>query len=145
MILPSVITSNLWKVATGGAALIGIVLSALLLASYFENRSLMVQTTKLQTSINDPMTGYVARLAQATTNVATLKHEIEVQNKAYDQLSAESKALLAAKQVELAKAQEQTRLMTVRLNGFLATKPQGATLEDRVRDIDNRGMEEMVQ
>jgi len=143
--LPSFLTGNLWKLATGGAAIVGLVLSALLMSSYFENRDLMKQRTALQTSINDPVTGYVARLAQANTNVATLKHEVEVQNDAYDRLSAESKALLASKQAELAKAQAQTKAMQLRLNGFLATKPQGATLEDRVRDIDARGMAEMVQ
>jgi len=143
--LPAILTGNLWKLATGGAAIVGLVLSALLMTSYFENRDLMCQRTALQTSINDPQTGYVARLAQANTNVATLKHEIEIQNTAYDKLSAESKALLASKQAELAKAQAATRAMQLRLNGFLATKPQGATLEDRVRDIDARGMAEMVQ
>jgi len=145
MTLPSFFTGHLWKVATAGAGLVCLVLSAFLMSSYFENRDLMKQRTALQHSITDPKTGYVARLAQATTNVATLKHEVEVQNAAYEKLSAESKALLATKTAELAKAQAATRSMQLRLNGFLATKPQGATLEDRVRDIDARGMAEMVQ
>lgn len=141
----SLATGQLWKIATGGAAIALLVVSALLMSSYFERKDLTSQRQALYTQINDPKVGFIAQLAQARTNVETLKAEIEVQNAAYDKLSAESKALLAQKTTELAAAQAETKTMELKLHGFLATKPKGDTLDERVRDIDSRGMSEMVQ
>lgn len=138
-------TGQLWKVATGGAALVALVLSALLLSSYFENRNLVTQRNTLTASINDPKTGYIAQLAQARTNVETLKVEVASQNAAYTKLSADSQARLAASEKQLAAAQAQTRAMEKKVDGFLATEPQGATLEDRIQDIDNRALQELLQ
>lgn len=140
----SLLTGQIWKIATGGAAVVALLLSALLLSSYFQNRDLSRQRAALAASINNPQTGYIAQLAQARTNVETLKVEVQRQNVAYDKLSAESQAALAAAQARMAKAQVETRAMERKLAGFLATAPQGATLEDRVRDIDERAMKEFL-
>lgn len=145
MKLPSFLAGSAWKLAFGGSAIVGLVLSALLLASYFENRSLSSQRDQLAQQINDPKTGYIAQLVQARTNVAQLQTTIETQNKAYDKLEKDSAAALAASKARLAAAQAQTRQVERQLGHFLATKPQGATLEDRIRDIDDRAMKELVQ
>jgi hypothetical protein len=141
----SFFTGNLWKFATGGAALVAIVLSALLMSSYFENRDLVSQRDSLSKSISDPKTGYVAQLAQARTNVATLEVAVERQSAAYDELSKASTARLAATRAELAKAQAATKVMERKLAGFMATGPKGATLSERIQDIDDRAMKEFVQ
>jgi len=144
MTLPSFLTGRLWKVATAGAAVIAAVLMVMLGVSYMQNRDLTAQRQALSSAINDPVTGYVAQLAQARTNVKTLEVRVAQQNEAIDKLSAESAARLATSRRELAAAQAQTRTMERKLAGFLATKPQGATLEARVRDIDDRAMKEFL-
>jgi hypothetical protein len=136
---------NIWKIATGAAGVVSLVLISLLMTTYFENRDLLNQRTVLMKSINDPLTGYVAQLAQAHTNEETLKTTVTRQTVAYNQLSRDSQAKLAAAEAALKVQQGVTRQMEVKLHDFMATKPKGATLEDRVRDIDTRAMSELVE
>ncbi len=139
------ITAPLWKILTGGAAVLAVVLAGLLFSSYLTNRDLSAQRTVLSQRINDPKTGYIAQLAQSRTNVEQLKASIAQQNIAYDKLSKDSADRLAATKLALAQAQRETAVMQRKLDGFLSTKPQGVTLEDRVRDIDHRALQEFIQ
>lgn len=141
----NIFTGQLWKWATGGAAVVALILCGLLMTSYFENQSLTKQRNALAQQINDPKTGYIAQLSQARTNVAQLRQTIAVQNREIDRLSAESRARLAEAERRLAAAQAATRRMERQLAQFLATGPQGATLEERIRDIDERAMKEFVK
>lgn len=137
-------TGQLWKGATAGATVIAVVLIGLLISSYFVNRDISRQRDALSAQINDPTTGYVAQLAQARTNVETLKVEVQRQNAAIDQLSQDSQRRLAEAERRLAAAQAYATRVERQLAGFLATGPSGATLEDRVRDIDERAMKEFL-
>lgn len=137
----NLLSAPLWKITTAGVGLVCLILTALLMTSAFENRSLTKQRTELSNRINDPVTGYVVRLAQAQTNVETLKVALNTQRQSFETESAKQNAALAASEQRYAKARSETAAMQVRLNRFLATKPQGSTLEDRVRDIDARMME----
>lgn len=139
------LTGKLWKIATGGAALIALGLTILLMTTYIENKDLTKQRNELARQINDPKTGYIAQLAQSRTNVETLKEEVRYQNQELDRLSKESRERLAATERRLRAAQQETRQMEKQLAGFLATGPQGTTLEDRIRDIDERALQEFVQ
>lgn len=138
------LSGQVWRIATGAAAVIALAMMALLMSSYFTNRELTQQRDVLANRINDPKSGYVAQLAQARTNVEQLKVAVAVQNAAYDKLSAESAARLAESKRQLAAAQAETKVIERKLAGFLATKPQGSTLEERVRDIDRRALTEFV-
>lgn len=144
MSLPFVLPSP-WKLATILTGVVSLVLTSLLLASYFENRNLTRQSAQMSETINNPKTGYIARLAQANTNVAQLRTSVEVQNRAYRELQSVSAARLAATERRLALAQAETRRMERNLAEFLATAPQGTTFEERVRDIDERILEELGQ
>ena len=137
--------STPWKLATIGAGILSLVLVSLLMASGFENRDLTRQRTELANRINDPKTGFVVRLAQAQTNVETLKVALETQRASFKKESDKQNLALRASEQRLATAQRETRAMEVKLQRFLATKPQGDTLEDRVRDIDERAMTELVE
>lgn len=139
------VTAPLWKIGTIGAGVICAVLMFFLATSASENRELTKQRTALSDRINDPKTGYVVRLSQAATNVETLKVALETQRKSFQLKESERNLALAASERRLAIAQAETRGMEVKLSRFLATKPQGSTLEDRVRDIDARAMTELVQ
>lgn len=144
-IIPSIALGGVWKIATIGAGVITLLLGSLLTASYFENRDLMKQRGELIAQITDPKTGYVAQLSQARTNVATLTQNLDDQRHSFELKAEERERVLATTQAELEAAQKKTADMDKRLSGFLATKPKGATLEDRIRDIDSRGMSEMVK
>lgn len=141
----SLFKGQLWKVATVITGILSIGLVSLLLSSYFENRDLLNQRTELVKAINDPKTGYVAQLTQARTNVVQLEVALDTQRHSFEAKAAEREAVLARTAEQLAVAQQQTRAMEKRLSSFLATKPKGATLEERIRDIDARGMKEMVK
>lgn len=142
--MTSLLTGRLWKVATAGALIIIFALGTLLTSTYLQNRDIMKQRDVLAKKIDDPTSGYIAQLAQARTNVLTLTAEVDRQNAAYDKLSVESQTRLRDAEARLAVAQAETRALERKVAGFLATKPQGATLEDRVRDIDDRAMKEFL-
>ncbi len=137
-----------WKLATAAAAVIAIVVGVMLFMSYNDNQNLEGQKQELVRRIEDPKTGYVARLTQANANVVTLRAAIETTNRQLElrkDESAKSNAELNRLRRELLVAQAETRQMETRLRQFLATKPQGATLEARVRDIDARILKELSQ
>lgn len=134
-----------WKIATILAGVVSLSLVAFLIAANFENRDLMSQRQALAQSINDPKTGYIAQLSQARTNVETLKVAIDEQRKRFQAEAVKNNASLRAAEQRLAVAQAQTKDMEVRLNRFLSTAPKGDTPEEQLRDIDRRGLEEMVQ
>jgi hypothetical protein len=143
--LSNLTSGILWKIATGLAGVASLALGGMLISSNIENRAISKQRDGLTSLITDPKTGYVARLTEANTSIHTLKVSIETQNKAYASLSETSKRQLAESNRRLVLAQAQTKTMEKRLAGFMATKPQGATLEDRVRDIDSRVLTELKQ
>jgi len=134
MQLPSFLTGQLWKIATGGAAAVALLLSSLLISTYFTNRDLTRQRDAL-----------ARQLAQSHTNVAQLRTSLEAQTQALDRLSKESKRSKESAQRALDIALAEKHTMEKKLAGFLSTKPQGATLEARIRDIDERAMVEFNQ
>lgn len=138
------LSAPLWKIATIGTGILTAILAGLLIKSYFENRELTQQRSALYAEINDPKTGYVVRLAQETTNVETLKVALDTQRRSFEVKAAERASVLANTQRQLADAQARTRTMQLKLDRFLSTKPQGATLEDRIRDIDRRALSEFL-
>jgi len=144
MMLPPFLSANLWKIATGCAAALSIILSALLLSAHFESQTLEHQRDQLTAQIADPQTGYVAKLAQARTNTEQLKAALDQQTEAYHKLSVESENRLADARRKLILAQAQTSKMEKRLQNFLSTTPQGTTLESRIRDIDARALKEFI-
>lgn len=141
----NLVTGQIWKLATIAAGVLTLVISGLLTYTYFEKEDLIEQKTELVRQITDPNTGFIAQLAQSRANVTTLKVQLETQRASFQSKEAEGNAKLKATEAKLAAAQVKTQAMERRLASFLATKPQGATLEDRIRDIDARGMAEMVQ
>lgn len=135
-----------WKIGTGIAAIMAVILGFLLFSSYNDNKALLTQKQELVSRIEDPKTGYVARLTQANANVVTLRAAIEDTNQKMRLREAEaenSRVKLSQLNKKLAEAQAETRAMEVRLKQFLATKPQGGTLDARVRDIDSRVLKEL--
>ena len=132
-----------WKLATGGAAILSVLLGLALTASYLENRQLVRQIELAEKRINDPKTGYAARLAQSHTNEAQLQFNLDRQNQVLRSQESEAKVRLGATQQALNEAQKRSKDQAVLVRQLLAIPPKGDTLEDRYRDIDNRLLESL--
>lgn len=124
------------KLLLGGLGLALAAAGAFNVVQAVENRRLVADKAELDTRINDPVTGYVVRLTQATTNTSTCKAAIARQNTAIRTQSEKDAATIAAVQARY--DAEHRALVSAEKSAaaFLARKPQGATLTDRVTDVD---------
>lgn len=130
-----------WKIGAIAGAVALVVASIALFSAQIENRHLLKQNAQLDARINDRSTGYIAQLAQATTNVEQLKVAIDTQNLKLRTQAAESSRKLSALTAEIADIKRDNLKLKAHAAALLATKPQGSTLEQRIRDIDRRNLE----
>lgn len=137
----SFFTAQIWKIATGGAAIISIVLGIALTMSYMENRSLISQVAKAERSINDPKTGYVVRLVQCRTNAAALQVALDKQTRALKDRAASDASALQSVTDQLRDTQRRNRERGENTQRVFALPPKGVTLEDHYEDIDKRLLE----
>lgn len=129
---------NPWKYATGG---VSIVLVLVVIVAGINIRSAGRQIDTLLDRIENPKTGYIARLATEEASTATLRASIEVQNGAIETMSKESEAALAAANRKLALEAKARRVAENRAAVLLGRRPVGSTLEARIIDVDNRVLE----
>lgn len=140
------ILSAPWKIATLGAGVVAAILGFLLFTSHLENKSLVAERDRLVLRIEDPKTGFIARLTQANANVVTLQGAVKSQNEKIAAAGVKAEAdrqQLERLRKELALAQAETAKMQTRLNQFMATKPQGNSLSERITDIDGRILKDL--
>lgn len=130
-----------WKIATGAATAATLALAAMLVVVKIDNHNLTRLNDQLDSRINDPRTGYVAQLAQATTNVETLKVQLAEQTDAFQKKSDADAAKLHETEARLAAALLARDKIQQQVDAFLAIKPRGDSLEARVRDVDSRLLE----
>ena len=133
--------STPWKIATGAAVAATLGLAVTLAVVKIDNHQLANLNEKLDARINDPSTGYVARLAQANTNVETLKVQLAEQNEAFQKKSDADAAKLRDTEAKLAVALAERAKIQKQVDAFLAIKPRGNNLEERVIDVDSRLLE----
>ena len=138
--IPSFLTNKFVGI---GAIFLTLIVTFFLFKATFETRALTKERDKLSVAIGDPKTGYIARLTQARANEALLEVAIKTQNESFTKESNASKAELARLKKELQAAQVRTRVAEKRLQLFLAVKPRGATLIERVNDIDQRVLKDL--
>jgi hypothetical protein len=136
-----ILSGQLWKFATGGAAIIAVGLGIGLTYAHIENRVLRHRVEVVEASITDPKTGYVARLAQSETNVATVTEGLKAQNTALAMRAAVDTRNLVRVTAQLKDIQRDNRKKDIQIQRFLALPPTGSTLEDRYSDIDRRILE----
>lgn len=131
------------KIALGGVGAALVAALSFNVVQLVENRHLARDNTVLAAQINDPQTGYVVKLAQARTNVATCATAVERQNVIVREQSAKGATAVAAVQ----KRYDTEHAARVRAESaaaaFLARKPRGATLADRVKDVDAQILEDL--
>lgn len=124
-------------VAGIAAAALGVTVTV----QHFEMRSLQASNSALHLAIEDPHTGWAAKLAQSETNNAGLKIQIADTNtkiKAQSDLSTATIAKLT-KQVAAANAEAVTERN--RIAAILVPPLQGLTRCDRYDEADKRLLE----
>lgn len=127
-----------WKIGAFVGLAGVVVLTGFLIAEKADNSRLGKRVTALTFEINDPATGYAARLAQSHTNTAQLQTALETQNAAVAaQSAADQKALVAARR-RLAEARGEIERLRNAAAVTLSYVPQGATACERTQDVINR-------
>jgi len=135
------LTAAPWKLATIGAGVAVLGLTGTLVVMKAQNTQLTKVNAQLDQRINDPSAGFVARLAQANTNVATLQVQLAQQNEAYQKKALSDSERLRDTQAKLAAALADRAKIEKQVAAFLAIKPRGENLEERVIDVDSRLVE----
>lgn len=132
-----------WQLGGVTAAIALVVASGFLIAAQVENRRLVEQNRVLDDAITNTTTGYIVRLAQAETNVVTVRTALEKQVADLRATADAAEARLRETEADLAQAQRETREARRAAAEILRDRPQGETLEDRVLDVDQRILESL--
>ena len=141
--IPKLGASLLWKGGAILAIIATLVISGFLVKSTIENRQITKDKAALYKQINDPVTGYVARLTTARNNVVVLEGAIKRQNAEYTRQSNAAKAEMERLRKELRVAQAQRVVYEKRAKDLLAAQIKGTTLEERVNDVDRMILEDL--
>lgn len=141
--MPALGAKLLWKIGAGFAVVATIVLAFFLVKAQLENRSLGKERDKLTKSINDPVTGYIARLTTAQNNVVILESAIKRQNSEFTRQSNAAKAEMERLRTQLRAAQAESAALQRRVNKIMGTPIAGQTLEQRVQSVDKMVLEDL--
>jgi hypothetical protein len=135
----------MWKIGAIIAAIVTLIIGGLAVKTQIENRQLDKQRVELQKSINDPVTGYVARLTTAQNSVITLKAAVQKQNTEFTRQSNAAKVELARLKRELSVAQAQTKVYQRRVNELLNKPIEGRTPQERYDSVDKLILEDLAK
>lgn len=130
--------AQLWKLTTAAGVIGCVVLTGYLIAARVENGHLTADNEALTASINDPATGYAARIAQCRVNTLTYEDAVKQQNVAVDAQAARDKTALDAAEAALTASRDRVAKLQAQAAVTLAYKPSGANACERSQDvIDN--------
>lgn len=130
-----------WKLATAGLAAVSIGLGVYTAVVSLDRARIEVERKSLEQQIQDPKTGYVARLAQAETNVVTARAAVDQQNATLQSKSAADAAALADLSKQVAQANAATAAANTKIDRLLKTPLAGADACARMNDADKRLLE----
>jgi hypothetical protein len=124
------------KLIAGGLAVALAVSIGVNIKQAFDKRDLRTQVSTLDKQINDPKTGYVARLGTCRANVATLEKALSDQNESIAISAAKGAQAIARATEAVADAQEITRDAQRRVDRALTKPIEGADELERARNVD---------
>lgn len=130
-----------WRIGAGAALAALLIVSGFLIAAQVENHRLTRINAELDARISDPRTGYVVRLAQSETNVATTRSALQKQIRDLREQADRNARRLAESERQLIVAQRETAQARREAERLLRRPPDGVTLEDRINDVDARVLE----
>ena len=82
------------------------------------------ENATLDSTLNDPTTGYVARLTQCRSSLAGAELSINTQNEAIDRLRRESEETTARAQASVRAAQDRARAAERKTQSILQARPR---------------------
>lgn len=135
------VTGWKWKAGAIAATASLIAVSGFLVYAQIENSHLAKVNAALDARINDPKTGLLVAVAQCRSNTETAIGAVEQQNRILTEQSTRDTAALAEATRQLAIAQAESKKARAQVAVLLSRKPQGATLDAQVRDVDARLLE----
>jgi hypothetical protein len=130
-----------WQIGAVSAGALLLAASGFLIAAQLDNNRIAELNRTLDDRISNPVTGYVVKLAQAQTNVETVKQGLQRQVDGLKTKADADRKILAATEKKLAAAQIETAKARKLSAALLAEKPKGDTLEERVLDVDAKVLE----
>lgn len=136
--------AKIWQIATGASLLISAGLGVALLMEKIETRHLTKSRDRLEQLIHDPKTGYIAQLAQARTNYATIEGDLTDANRRIQDISDAGATNLAAAEAGLKTARIETAHANERAAAILNLKVKGSDQCERLIEID-RAFVEMLK
>lgn len=137
----SFITGQLWKLMTGAAGVLTLVLAFFLFQANIENRTLTRQIQVTDKRVNDPKNGLLVQLERERINTVTVREGLTRQNNSLRAQAAEDARNLALVSSQLATTQRENRQNLERITKIMALPPQGSLPIDRYDDIDRRLLE----
>lgn len=132
-----------WQIGGVAAGVLLLVASGFLIAAQVENSRVTELNRALDDKITNPTTGYVVKLAQAQTNVITVKTALERQVSDLKASAERDRLRLAATEARLQAAQRESAQARRDAAKILATPPQGDTPVERYDDVDARLLEQL--
>jgi|GEM_PF-1853667 len=130
-----------WKATAIGAAALALALGVTAGVQTARLNSAEARADKLHDAIWAPLIGYEARLGMCQGNEIRLEATLGRQNHAVDALKRESDARIAAAESAVAAAQRQAAEARVRADRLASATITGATLCERVQDVDRLVLE----
>lgn len=141
--LPALGAKLLWKVGAGFAVVATLVLGFFLIKAQIEHKQLVNDKAALTKSINDPVTGYIARLTTANNNVIILKAAVAKQNSEFTRQSNEGKAQMDRLRGQLKIAQAERAVLQRRVEQMLGKPIDGKTPAERLKSVDDMVLEDL--
>ena len=135
------IEARVWQLAAIAAATLVVILSIVLIVSGLNLKRVERERDQLHDAIHNEATGYIVRLNTCQGNVSALEISIGDQNAKIMKLQEQTAARVSAAEAAVEAARTETQAATNRLNRFLSQAPQGATVCERVDDVDRRFLE----
>ncbi len=135
--------SLIWKGGAIVAMIASVVLLGFLIKLNYDNKSISKERDKLTQAIQDPVTGYIARLNTSRNNVMILTEAVRKQNSEFTRQSKASQAELTRLKAELKIAQAETAVYQRRVQALLGKPIEGKTLVERIEDVDARILKDL--
>lgn len=132
---------KLWQAGAIGASAAALVIGVALGVTTIQKNNAVKRADGLAQQIDDPITGYRARLSSCEANVDLLDGEIAKQNDAIERVGAESAARVAQAQAGLAAARRDAADARYRAERLAGATINGATVCERFEDADRQVLE----
>jgi hypothetical protein len=134
---------SIWKMGAIGAAIIAVILTGFLVKTTYDKNNINKQRLELVKRIEDPVTGYVARLATANNNVIVLKGAVEKQNIEFRRQSQAAAAEMARLKSQLVVAHREKAAYEQRVRVLMNQPIKGNTSAERFNDVDQQILKDL--